>query len=259
MERVIGARGEHGVDGDQILDLADLGGEDDLGARQAEGFGIGGGEQRRLHDRLAHHLLRGGGLGKFRVLVHEAREQRLIERAPVDADAHRLVVAERQLDEGRELGVALLPEADVAGIDAVFVERLGRGGMLRQQRVAVVVEIADERHGEAAGAKAVADVRHGRRRLVAIDGDAHDLRAGAGERRDLRDGAGDIGGVGVGHRLHHHRRAAADHDVADHHGHGGPARERGGGEDLILPLGRRDGGGPPSLHLRFPSGGGAWA
>ena len=66
-----------------------------------------------------------GGLGELRVLVHQAREQRLIERAPVDADAHRLAVAERQLDQRRELRVALLAEADVAGIDAVFVERLG--------------------------------------------------------------------------------------------------------------------------------------
>ena len=36
------------------------------------------------------------------------------------------------------------------------------------------------------------------------------------KRRDLRDGALDIGGVGVGHRLHDDRRAAADGDIADH-------------------------------------------
>ena len=110
--------------------------------------------------------------------------------------------------------------------------------MLGQQRVAVVVEVADERHGETAGAEAVADMRHGGGRLVAIDGDAHDLRAGAGKRRDLRDGAGDIGGVGVGHRLHDHRRAAADLHAADHHRDGGPAREGGGevAKTLNLPL-----------------------
>ena len=33
---------------------------------------------------------------------------------------------------------------------------------------------------------------------------------------DLGDRALDIGGVGVGHRLHHDRRAAADGDIADH-------------------------------------------
>mgnify|MGYP003694467945 CR=1 FL=1 len=33
---------------------------------------------------------------------------------------------------------------------------------------------------------------------------------------DLRDGGRDVGGVGVGHRLHDDRRAAADRDTADH-------------------------------------------
>ncbi len=61
-----------------------------------------------------------------------------------------------------------------------------------------------------------ADVRNGGGGLVAVDGDAHDFGAGARQRRDLRDGAVDIGGVGVGHRLHDDRRAAADGDVADH-------------------------------------------
>ena len=48
----------------------------------------------------------------------------------------------------------------------------------------------------------VADLRHGGGGLVAIDGDAHHLRAGAGERGDLAGGRLDVGGVGVGHRLH---------------------------------------------------------
>ena len=53
-------------------------------------------------------------------------------------------------------------------------------------------------------------MRHGGGRLVAVDGDAHHLRAGAGERGDLRDGRRDVGRVGVGHRLDDDRRAAAD-------------------------------------------------
>ena len=35
------------------------------------------------------------------------------------------------------------------------------------------------------------------------------------QRRDLLDGAVDIGRVGVGHRLHHDRCAAADLHIAD--------------------------------------------
>jgi hypothetical protein len=57
------------------------------------------------------------------------------------------------------------------------------------------------------------DVRDRRCRLVAVDGDAHHLGARPRQRRHLADRAVDIGGIGVGHRLHHDRRAAA-------HGHG---------------------------------------
>ena len=58
-------------------------------------------------------------------------------------------------------------------------------------------------------------MRHGGGGLVPVDRDAHDLGPGAGQGRDLPGGAFDVGRVGVGHRLDHDRRAAADHDVAD--------------------------------------------
>ena len=86
------------------------------------------------------------GVRGGRVLVHQPGQQLLVEAAPVDADAHRLGVLQRQLDDGRELPVALVLEADVAGIDAPLGERLGAGGVLGQQRVAVVVEVADQGH-----------------------------------------------------------------------------------------------------------------
>ncbi len=73
-------------------------------------------------------------------------------------------------------------------------------------------------------------MRHGDRRLVAIDGDAHELGAGARQRRHLARRRLDVGGVGVGHRLHRDRRAAADHDRAgaapDAHADAGAARRR---------------------------------
>ena len=147
---------------------------------------------------------------RARVLVHQARQQLLVERAPVDADAHRLGVAQRDVDDRGELPVLLVLEADVAGIDAVLVERLGAAGFSAKQLVADVVEVADERHGDAARGEPVADVGDGLGGLVAVDGDAHELGAGARQRRNLIDGRGDVGGVGVGHRLHDDRRAAAD-------------------------------------------------
>ena len=94
------------------------------------------------------------GCGRGGVLVHQAGQQRLVERAPVDADADRLAVAERHLDDGAELAVLLLAEADIAGIDAVFVERLGAGRMIGEELVADIVEVADERHADAHRARA---------------------------------------------------------------------------------------------------------
>ena len=76
-------------------------------------------------------------------------QQLLVERAPIRADAHRLAVLDRQFDDRGELPVLLFLEADIAGIDAIFVERLGAGGMIGQQLMADVMEIADQRHRNA--------------------------------------------------------------------------------------------------------------
>ncbi len=162
-------------------------------------------QQRRLHHRLARHLARLLRIVRLGVLVHQVRQQFLIERAPVGADAHRLVVLDRHLDDGGELAVLLVLEADVAGIDAVLVERLGAARMVGEQLVADVVEVADDRHVAADLEQPLLDLRHGGGGLVAVDGDADDLGAGGGQRRHLADGSVDVGGVGVGHRLHHDR------------------------------------------------------
>ena len=82
--------------------------------------------------------------------------------------------------------------------------------------MADIVEVADQGRGDAALAQAIADVRNGGGGFLAIDGDAHHFRSGARQRRDLRDRAVDIGGVGIGHRLHDDRRTPADGNIADH-------------------------------------------
>ena len=110
-----------------------------------------------------------------------AHDQLLVERAAVDADAHRLAVVDRDLADGGELLVAPLAGADVAGIDAVLVERRGAVGIARQQQVAVVVEVADERRRAAGVEHALLDLGHGGRRFRHVDGDAHHLRAGLGQ------------------------------------------------------------------------------
>ena len=120
----------------------------------------------------------------------------------------------RRLDDLAELRVALVLEPDVAGVDAVLVERLGACGVFGEQLVADVMEIADQRDFDAALQQTVADVRHGGGGLVAVDGDAHEFGARAGQRGHLPRRRLDVGGVSVCHRLHGDGRAAADSDRA---------------------------------------------
>ena len=74
--------------------------------------------QRRADQGFAQDQAGFPRLRTLRVFVHQLRGQRLVQRTPVDPDAHRLVVLQRELDQLRELGVLLAPEADVARIDA---------------------------------------------------------------------------------------------------------------------------------------------
>jgi hypothetical protein len=127
---------------------------------------------------------------------------------------------DRHFDDVGELAVALLAEADIAGIDAVLGERLGAGRVIGEQLVADIVEIADQRHEDAEPFQPFADLRHGGGALVAVDGDADDFRAGAMQRGDLCDGGIHVGRVGVGHRLDDDRRIAADDHAADIDGDG---------------------------------------
>ncbi|MHC2672230.1 hypothetical protein ACVI1J_004393 [Bradyrhizobium diazoefficiens] len=226
MDGVVGARCEILVDRDEILHRRDLCGEDDAVLGHAELFGARGREQCRLHHGLARHRAHVARIGGRGVLVHQLGQQLLVERTPIGADADRLAVLVRDLDDVGELGVALVLEADIAGIDAVLGERLGTGRIGREQLVADIMEVADQGRGDAALGEAVTDVRDGGRGLLAIHGDADHFGAGARERCNLGDGAVDIGGVGVGHRLHDDRRTAAHGDVSDLD-LGGPVPGRG--------------------------------
>ncbi len=170
------------------------------------------------------------GLRARVVLVHQRRDHRLIERAPVGADAHRLFVLQRELDDRRELHIALPAKADVAWIDAVFRERLGARRLALEELMAVVVEIADQRHADAHHVEPLADARHRGRGFRRVHRDAHELGACARELRDLLRGALDVGRVGVRHRLHDHRcaigRSATNLNICDAHRDGLAARRQ---------------------------------
>ena len=89
-----------------------------------------------MNDRLMHHQAGVQRLGSLGIVVHQPRQHRLVERAPIDADPHRLAELAGLLDHHREIAVLLLAEPDIAGIDPVFRKRLGAGRMVAQQRVA---------------------------------------------------------------------------------------------------------------------------
>ena len=197
------------VHGNQVLHAADLARQRDVVAVQANGFGFFGRVQRRGDERLVHHLARVPRLVALGVLVHQAGEQVLVQAAPVHADANGFVVPGRDFHHLAKLAVAFVAPAHVAGVDAVFGQRLGAGRMVAQQTVAVVVKVADQRHVNAHAVELLPDVRHGLGGFVVVDGDAHQLRARQRQLFDLNGGADGVGGVGVGHRLHAHRRAAA--------------------------------------------------
>ena len=171
--------------------------------------------------------------------VHQLGQELLVERAPVDADPDRLVVVDRDLDDRLEVLVVALG-ADVARVDPVLGERRGHLRVLDQQLVAVVVEVADDRHVDAEPADLAHHLRDGRRGLLGVDGDPDELGAGVGEPGDLDRGRVGVGGVRVRHRLDDDRMGAADEHAADVDADRRPApRAEGVGAGMAVMSGRR--------------------
>ena len=220
MQRIVAAPRKVAVDGDQVLHAAHLGRENDALVRQAELLGAPRAAERRQRHGVARDLLRSQRVGTRGVFVHQPRQQVRIQTSPVHTDAHRLVITAGGFDHFRELRIALAAAADVAGVDAVLGERGSAVRMLAQQLVAVEVEVADQRHADAGALEALADGRDRRGGFAGVNRNAHQLGAGACEGLHLRGGALDIRGVGIGHRLNHDGRTAADADGANGHLHG---------------------------------------
>src|SRR5260221_1075903 len=220
MQRVLTARGEYAIHIDQILHAADFRAEDDLVGAQSVLLGQFRRSERAYDNRFHRDFAGVFRLGQQRVLVHHAREQCLIKRSPVHAYAYGLLVLHGNLDHGAEVVVVLAPDAGVAGIDAVLGQALGAARVFRQQKVSVVMEIADDGHTQALLLKSFDDLGDGLGSIVIVDGDADDFAAGTRQGGDLLYGARDVRGVGVGHRLHHDRCIAAYSDAADGGGNG---------------------------------------
>jgi len=79
----------------------------------------------------------------------------------------------------RKLSSVLRPMFALPGLMRLFGQRAGALGILLQQDVAVIVEVADDGHARAELVQRVNDPGHGGGRLLGVDGDADQLRAGA--------------------------------------------------------------------------------
>ena len=112
------------------------------------------------------------------VLLHFKHDQLLIERAAIHPDADWLAVVARDFADGGELFIAALACANVAGVDTIFIERLGAVGIFCEQDVAVVMEIADDWYGAACGQETILNFGNGGCGFRNIDGPANDFRAG---------------------------------------------------------------------------------
>ena len=223
MQRIVAACRQRAVHVNQILHSADLRAQNDLVWAQAELLGQLRRVQRAHHHGFHGHFARVFWFVEARILVHHAGQQHLVERSPVHADAHRFLILHRDFDHGAEIGVAGLSDAGVAGIDAVLGQIARAFGILGQQNVAVVVEVADDGNADALLVELLDDVGNGRGSLVVVHGDAHQFRPGAGQRRHLLHRRGHVGRVSVGHGLHHNRCIRPYAHTADHGGNGLPA------------------------------------
>jgi hypothetical protein len=198
VQRIVASRGEETIHLHQIRNARDFRRDDDLIVAQADFFGQFGRAQGAGEHGFDVHVLRVEALGAMRVLVHHLRQQILIERTPIHADADRLVVVDRDLDDRSKILISALA-ADIAGIDPVFGQCSRAFGILRQQQMAVVMEVADDGDDHAGVDDPPRDVGNRRRGAFVVDGHANELRAGTRERHDLRRGACGVGRVGVRH------------------------------------------------------------
>ena len=140
----------------------------------------------------------------------------LLKRTGIDTDANRTARGTRSIDHSVDLG----PIADIAGIDA----QLGSAGLNGTNgELMVKVDIGDNRHRRL-GTDGAETLKRG------LGGHAHanDIAASLRQRAHLRKRCLGISGIGAGHGLDHHRRAATDLHAAHMHGARQLARQRMG-------------------------------
>ena len=99
MQRIVAACRQILINRDQVLNVGNLGGKDDLVTPHAQLFGAAGAQKRRLDDRLALHRRRRNRRCRLGVFVHQPGQQFLVERPPVHPDPHRLAISVGDVDQ----------------------------------------------------------------------------------------------------------------------------------------------------------------
>ncbi len=170
--------------------------------------------------------MRGTATIQIGVLLHLPEHQILVQRATVHADANRFVVIDGHLADGAELLVTPPTRPDVARIDAVLVQRRRAVSVFRQQNMTVVMEVANERYRAPSVDQSALNGRYRGGCLRQIHRHAQHLGSGPPQIETLARRRLDVGRVGVVHRLHDNRCAAADLHVSDANSDGAVALYR---------------------------------
>src|SRR3954453_361371 len=82
--------------------------------------------------------------------------------------------------------------------------------------MAVIVEIANNRHAHTLFVKLLHNAGHGRSRLVVVYSHAHEFGAGTRQSGHLLDGRRNVSSVGIGHGLHHNWCIRPDPHTSNH-------------------------------------------
>ena len=184
MQRVVGQRRQLPVHSHEVTHPGNLGADDDAVVTEPHVLGEGRRPDTALHHRVEQHLSGVQRVGAHRVLVHELREETLVQRSPVDADADWLAVVDGEFDNLPEILVAPL-RAHVARVYAVFGEIASTLGVFLEEDVPVVVEVADDRRLDALVPEARHDLGHGPSGRVVVHGYPHELATGSRGARQL--------------------------------------------------------------------------
>ncbi len=146
---------------------------------QSEFFGEFGGADGALDHRVDENFGSGFWFFDGGIFVHQVSEEVLVERSPIDADANGFLIFDGDFDDLGKVVIVFIAEADIAGVDAIFVEGLRHCGIFAEESVAVVVKIADEWDvREAFFVESGANFGDGFSGGIGVDGDADEFGAG---------------------------------------------------------------------------------